>query len=75
MKIQNKKILLTGGGGFIGSKLAELLARNNEILIYDNFSRDSLKYKKIKAKNLKTVEGDVLDDLKLKKSAKTSSPK
>ena len=74
MKIQNKKILLTGGGGFIGSKLAELLAPNNEILIYDIFSRDSLKYKKIKSKNLKIVEGDVLDDLKLKKICEDFKP-
>ena len=74
MKIQNKKILLTGGGGFIGSKLAELLAPNNEILVYDNFSRDSLKFKKIKSKNLKIVEGDVLDDLKLKKTCEDFKP-
>ena len=45
MKLKNKRIFLTGGGGFIGSKLAELLSGDNEIIVYDNFSRDSLRYK------------------------------
>ena len=29
--IRNKKILLTGGGGFIGTALAERLADDNEV--------------------------------------------
>lgn len=61
MKIKNKKILLTGGAGFIGSTLASKLINENEILIYDNFFRDSLKNKNIKSKDLTIVKGDVLD--------------
>lgn len=35
---RNKKILITGGAGFLGSHLAEkLLDGNNEVLIVDNF--------------------------------------
>ena len=45
MTIKNKRILLTGGAGFIGSTIAGRLAKDNKILIYDNFVRDSLKYK------------------------------
>ena len=52
MTIKNKRILLTGGGGFIGSKLAEMLSNDNELLIYDLFIRDSLKYKNINKKNV-----------------------
>ncbi|MDF3028498.1 MAG: NAD-dependent epimerase/dehydratase family protein involved in polysaccharide biosynthesis [Fluviicola sp.] len=38
-KIQNKKVLVTGGAGFIGSNLCEdLLKFNNEVVCLDNFS-------------------------------------
>lgn len=37
--IQNCKILVTGGAGFIGSNLCEaLLVLNNEVVCLDNFS-------------------------------------
>lgn len=74
MKIKNKKILLTGGAGFIGSTLAEKLIGNNEILIYDNFSRDSLKYKKLKAGDLKIICDDVLNLDSLRKACEDFKP-
>jgi UDP-N-acetylglucosamine 4-epimerase len=38
-KIQNKKVLVTGGAGFIGSNLCEdLLQYNNQVVCLDNFS-------------------------------------
>lgn len=38
-KIQNKKVLVTGGAGFIGSNLCEdLLKNNNQVVCLDNFS-------------------------------------
>jgi nucleoside-diphosphate-sugar epimerase len=37
--IQNSKILVTGGAGFIGSNLADrLLEQNNRVVCSDNFS-------------------------------------
>ncbi|HWI14767.1 MAG TPA: NAD-dependent epimerase/dehydratase family protein, partial [Burkholderiales bacterium] len=34
----NKRVLVTGGAGFLGSHLCEkLLARGNEVLCVDNF--------------------------------------
>lgn len=65
--LKRKKILMTGGAGFIGSTLASLLMKDNEILVYDNFSRDSISGKNLKSKNLKIVKGDILD-LELLKS-------
>lgn len=36
--ISNKKILITGGAGFIGSNLIKVLKENNRILSIDNYS-------------------------------------
>ncbi len=72
--IENKRILLTGGAGFIGSTLTANLIDKNEIVIYDNFSRDSLKYKNITSSNLKVVKGDILDLEKLTKTANEFNP-
>ena len=37
-KIANKKILITGGAGFIGSNLCGYFLENNEVVCLDNFS-------------------------------------
>lgn len=37
-KITNKKILITGGAGFIGSNLCAYFLENNEVVCLDNFS-------------------------------------
>ena len=60
--IKGKTIFITGGVGFIGSTLAGRLVDHNHVVIYDNFSRNSLKNKPFKDhSNLVVVEGDVLD--------------
>jgi UDP-glucose 4-epimerase len=60
--IEGKKIFITGGAGFIGSSLIGRLINSNEIIIYDNLTRDSLKDTFYKDhRNLKLIQGNILD--------------
>lgn len=73
MVIENKKIFLTGGSGFIGTKIIERLIEHNEIVVYDTLQRNSLKNTSmVEHPNLKLIKGDVLDFEKLKDSIKDS---
>ena len=60
--LKNKKILITGGAGFIGSNLVEhFLKQKNEVVCLDNLSTG---YKKnitpfLKNKNFNFIEGDI----------------
>jgi nucleoside-diphosphate-sugar epimerase len=59
-----KKIFITGGGGYIGSVLSEILSSNsnNEILIIDNFLYGNQSLNHIcNRKNLKILDCDVRD--------------
>ena len=57
--IQNKKILITGGAGFIGSHLTETLCNSdNEIIVLDNLLRGN-KIPKETLRKINFVKGDV----------------
>ncbi|NLH32939.1 MAG: SDR family oxidoreductase [Lentimicrobium sp.] len=62
--LQNKKILVTGGAGFIGSNLVEyLLGQKNIVICFDNFSTG--KYENIESfrsfDNFKLITADIRD--------------
>ena len=60
--IENSRVFITGGAGFIGSALAGRLLPSNDVVVYDNLSRDSLTDKPFRDDpRLTIVEGDVLD--------------
>ena len=59
------KTLVTGGSGFIGSHLVEILAlRNNEVLVLDNNSDSNIKLSNFitGTKNIEIITGSILDE-------------
>jgi len=62
-------MFITGGAGFIGTSLIKRLITDNEVIVYDNMSRNALKDSDLwNHPNLKIVQGDVLDYEFLKKN-------
>lgn len=61
--IVGKRILITGGAGFIGSALAEKLVNNNQITLLDQtFSAGPIHFSSLVGHpNVKTVVGNILD--------------
>ncbi|PIY72160.1 NAD-dependent dehydratase, partial [Candidatus Roizmanbacteria bacterium CG_4_10_14_0_8_um_filter_33_9] len=64
MTIANKKFLVIGGAGFIGSHVVDQLLKEDvkEVIVYDNFSRGSEENLKeaMKDKRLTIIKGDIL---------------
>lgn len=57
-----KTYFITGGAGFIANTLIRNLIDENQIVVYDNFSRDTLSDSGLaKHHNIKVIRGDVLD--------------
>ena len=62
MSLSGKRIVVTGGAGFIGTTLARSLIEENEIVAVDNLHRDSLSGTALADHpNFDFVHGDVLD--------------
>ncbi len=60
--ITNKKILITGGAGFIGSTLSSRLYKENKIILFDNLARNTVKHTSLlENENISLTEGNVLD--------------
>lgn len=67
--MENKKILIIGGCGFIGSALVEKYYENNKIIILDNcnYEGSSLDLRKLEMDNITYIKGDATDIDTIKK--------
>jgi nucleoside-diphosphate-sugar epimerase len=60
--ISGKRVLITGGAGFIGTTLGLRLHEANHIVVFDNFSRNALGGTPLEtSKNVTIIKGDVRD--------------
>ena len=73
MKKNRKTFLVTGGTGFIGSNICELLIKaNHNVKVFDNNSRGSIsKIKKIR-KKIRFIKGDIRSKESLNRALKNT---
>lgn len=71
-KIKNKHYLITGGLGFIGSAISNLLIEKGErVTIFDNLSRGKRKRVYLRHPKLNFINGDIREMKDVRKSLKT----
>jgi UDP-glucose 4-epimerase len=60
--IQGARVVITGGAGFIGTRIVERIADQTTVVIFDNMARDTLSTSDARNHpNVTTIVGDVLD--------------
>lgn len=73
--IKGKRIFITGGAGFIGSKLTELSSEFNELMLFDSLRRNSIKDTKLlDKKKVSLVQGDIVNYQQLKNAIDEFKP-
>jgi len=69
--LQDKRVLVTGGAGFIGSETVnQLLNQGSLVTVFDNFSSGKMRYLPKQNKNLSIIKGDITNELAVAKATK-----
>ncbi len=64
-----KKVLVTGGAGFIGSHIVDRLVRSNyRVVVLDNFCSGKIGNLKDSIKKIELIRGDIRDERKVKQA-------
>ncbi|MFZ2455035.1 MAG: NAD-dependent epimerase/dehydratase family protein [Candidatus Altiarchaeia archaeon] len=65
-RIKNRKVLISGGAGFVGSHIADrLVKQGNEVIVYDNLSSGNKMFLTDSIDDITFIKGDLLDKKKL----------
>jgi UDP-glucose 4-epimerase len=61
--MKDKRVIITGGAGFIGSNIAEELSKDNEVIIIDDFSSGRIENIQhlTKRSNVSFIQGSITD--------------
>ena len=71
MMLQDKKVLVTGGAGFIGSHIVEeLLKENAKVIVLDNLSTGNFDNLEPFLDKIEFIEGDITNVELLRKLTK-----
>ena len=71
MELKGKKVMVTGGAGFIGSNIVDkLLAADNEVVVYDNLVTGNIRYLEESMEKIIFFKEDLLDQEKLNEAMK-----
>lgn len=69
-----EKILITGGGGFIGSHLCEVLVKDFKIVVFDSLKRNALKSSSVhNHPHIELIQGDIRSLSDLERAARDVS--
>jgi dTDP-glucose 4,6-dehydratase len=80
MTLENRRVFITGGTGFIGTYLIERLFKDNEVTCFDRETRNLninyllSQYGEQLERKLRLVQGDVRDSAALEKAIHNSQP-
>ena len=72
--LEDNRILVTGGAGFIGSEVVkQLIKKNSFVTVLDNFSSGKKQYLPKNTKKLKIIKGDITDEKIVAKAVKNQA--